>query len=98
MRDFAALNKISLLCWDCWALGDGNYVDLSQDDMALLDRVARLSVAGDACFEELRTLYLSDERLCVPSLVKSYQMDESFEMVDVRQINPAFVEAGEGGE
>jgi len=34
--------------------------------MPFLDRVADLTVAGDAAFGDLRALYTSDERLRVP--------------------------------
>ena len=71
-RDLASLNKVELLPWDGWGLIDREDKDLSADDLALLDRVAVLTVDDNRVFVEMRTLYENDARLCVPSVIKSY--------------------------
>jgi len=61
VRNLAAMNKMGLLYWDAWALGDkGPDDDVSAEEMALLDRVA-----------ELRSIY-EDDRLRVPPVITSY--------------------------
>lgn len=73
VRDFASLNKMELLCWDCWGLGDrGPDSDVSAEEIALLGRVAALTLADIAAFPKLRSTYENDARLRVPSVVKSY--------------------------
>jgi hypothetical protein len=67
LRDVAALNNVEMLPWDFWGLLHREDADLSEDDLCLLDRAARLSVGGDESFAELRALYESDERLRVPA-------------------------------
>lgn len=73
VRDVAALNKVELLPWDCWGLGDvaPNSV-ASAEDATWLDRVAPLTLAGNEAFAELRSIYESDARLRVPPIIKSY--------------------------
>jgi hypothetical protein len=72
VRDLAAMNKMELLCWDCWALGDRGPDDgVSADEMALLDRVAVLTQAGNETFTELRSIY-EDDRWRVPPVITSY--------------------------
>jgi len=66
VRDLLALNKIEILPWDSWGLMGGKDRGLSADDMALLDRVAALTLAGDEAFLELRWLYENDARLRMP--------------------------------
>jgi hypothetical protein len=72
IRDFAALNKMELLPWDSWGLIQGYDQDLSQEGLALLDRVAALCQADDSAFGEIRALYDTDERLRVPPVFDSY--------------------------
>ncbi|MFX1412150.1 MAG: transglutaminase domain-containing protein [Promethearchaeota archaeon] len=73
VRDLGAMNRMELLCWDCWGLGDkGPDDDVSAEELALLDRVAVLTQAGNDAFGELRAIYESDERLRVPPVVTSY--------------------------
>jgi len=72
VRDLAAMNKMELLCWDCWGLGDASPDrPPSAEELALLDRVAVLSQAGNEVFAELRAIY-EDARLRVPPVVTSY--------------------------
>jgi hypothetical protein len=73
VRDLAAMNKMELLCWDCWELGNADPDDgVSAEEMALLDRVAVLTQVGNEAFPELRSVYENDDRLRVPSVVTSY--------------------------
>ena len=72
VRDVAFLNKVEILGWDFWGLAEGDDADLNEDDLALLDRAASLSLAGDDVFHELRSLYLGDVRLRVPVAVRRY--------------------------
>jgi hypothetical protein len=73
VRDLASLNKMELLCWDCWALGDIEEGGIpSAEDAALLDRVAALTLADNEAFAEMRSLYENDDRLRVPPIIRSY--------------------------
>jgi hypothetical protein len=72
LRDFAALNKMELLPWDCWGLILGYDQDISPDGLALLDRVAALCQSGDEAFDEVRALYDTDERVRVPPVFVSF--------------------------
>lgn len=70
IRDFAALNKMELLPWDCWGLILTLDPDIPEEGYRLLDRVARL--CEDGAFDEVRALYDTDERLRVPPVFKSF--------------------------
>ena len=72
VRDLASLNKVELLPWDCWGLIEREDKSLSEDDMALLDRVAALTLAGNEAFPEMRALYAGETRLCVPPVIRSW--------------------------
>ncbi len=85
LRDLASLNKMELLPWDCWGLIEGEDKNLSADDMALLDRVAALTLADNSAFAEMRTLYENDSRLCVPSVIKSY-LGSGVQIVDLASL------------
>jgi hypothetical protein len=74
-RDIAALNKVEMLCWDYWGLFERRDSELSEDELDLLDRAAKLSLAGTKGFGELRTLYKQDMRLRVPPIVKSWYVE-----------------------
>ena len=75
-RDFAALNKVEMQCWDYWGLFERRDSDLSLDDLVLLNRAAELCLAGNQAFAELRALYLKDMRLRVPPIVKSWYVED----------------------
>ena len=85
LRDLASLNKMELLPWDGWGLIERGDKDLSADDMALLDRVAALTLADNSAFAEMRALYENDARLCVPSVIKSYP-GGNVQMVDLASL------------
>ncbi|MBN2471660.1 MAG: transglutaminase domain-containing protein [Anaerolineae bacterium] len=72
VRDIAALNQLPLLPWDSWGAADEPDEALSADDLALLDRAAALSLAGNDSFAEMQALYTGDARLRVPPVINSY--------------------------
>jgi len=72
LRDVAALNKVELLPWDSWGLVFGRHDDLSTDDLAMLDRAAELTHGDVPEFDQMRQLYLNDERLRVPATITTY--------------------------
>ncbi|MBN1310124.1 MAG: transglutaminase domain-containing protein [Anaerolineae bacterium] len=72
LRDFAALNKVELLPWDCWGLLDKPFDDLAEEEMVLLDHIAELAATGDEVFEEIRETYENDDRLRVPPVITSW--------------------------
>ena len=57
VRDFLALNKIEVLPWDH---GWGYLGAEDEASYPLMDRVARLTLAGDGAFEDIRSLFASD--------------------------------------
>lgn len=78
-RDIAALNKIEMLCWDYWGIFERRDINLSDDDIKLLDQAAELSLAGNCALGELRSLYLKDMRIRVPPVVKSWYVEDEKE-------------------
>jgi hypothetical protein len=73
VRDLAAMNKMELLCWDCWGLGNVDPDERpSTEEMQLLDGLAALTQAGNQAFAELRSAYKNDGRLRVPAVITSY--------------------------
>jgi hypothetical protein len=67
LRDFLALNKVEILPWDWWEpLFTVAYGEMSDADLALMDRIAHLTLAGDAAFPEIRAVYESDPRFHPP--------------------------------
>ncbi len=66
VRDLLSLNKIELLPWDGWGLMAGPEDVVSGDDLALLDHLAALTLAGDSAFDAIRALYEADPRLHTP--------------------------------
>jgi len=78
VRDLATMNKMELLCWDCWGLGNADPNESpSTEDMALLDRVAVLTQAENDSFAELRALYEGNQQLRVPPVIISYDGPET---------------------
>ena len=69
IHDLAALNKTEMILWDEWGLiGKGP----SEVDLALLDRVATLTLAAGETFPEVRSIYETTSGLKVTAAVKSY--------------------------
>ena len=69
MRDFAALNNVEMLPWDCWGADPQPNETLSDAQISLFDRLAGLTLDPDKRFAELRDLYASDASLRVPAEV-----------------------------
>jgi hypothetical protein len=69
LRDFAALNNMEMLPWDCWGAMAQPGEDLSPESLALVDRLAELTLDADARFDEIRALYEGDPSLHVPAEV-----------------------------
>lgn len=72
VRDVAALNKVELLPWDCWGLINGDDDALTDDDWALLDRLAELTCGDAPELETVRQLYETEPGLRVGGEIQSY--------------------------
>jgi hypothetical protein len=81
-RDLAALNKVELLPWDGWGLGDKDEKALTLEDLTLLDRAAALTLAGNESFAEMRAFYQAQEGLRVPPVIRSYS-DKGMQLVNL---------------
>ncbi len=66
IRDFLALNKIELLPWDGWGGMEETDEDAATKDVAWMDDLAYLTLAGDEAFAAVRAAYEEDARLRVP--------------------------------
>jgi hypothetical protein len=69
MRDFLAFNKVEILPWDGgWGyITDQCYANIEDgSNFGPMDRLAALTLAGDAAFEEIRDLYEDDPNFHVP--------------------------------
>jgi len=69
VRDLASLNRMEMLPWDVWGMMPEPDDEFSAEAMAMLDRVAALTLIGDDGFPEIRKIYESEESLRVPSVV-----------------------------
>jgi len=63
IRDFLSLNKVEILPWDG---GWGFLKDEKIMEIELMDRIAKLTMAGDEAYPEIRTTYEGDGRLHIP--------------------------------
>lgn len=76
LRDFAALNKVETvpylvrigrkLSWQSWRLVGAKDAELTEEDWALLDRIAALSADPDRNFRAIRAAYDEHASLRVP--------------------------------
>ncbi len=62
VRDFLALNKIELLPWDGWGPMAASEAEALSRNVLLIDRLARLTLAGDELFLALRATYENERR------------------------------------
>jgi hypothetical protein len=69
VRDFAALNNTEMLPWDVWGAMPEPGEPIGQDKLALLDKLASLTMTPDAHFMKLRALYDGETGLKVPPVV-----------------------------
>jgi len=79
VRDLAALAKRELLPWDGWGLM-ARREDGDAAEMALLDRVAELTQAGDERHAEALALQASDQGLRVPRVVVSFNLGSEVDL------------------
>ncbi len=83
MRDFASLSKVETvpllmrswrgLTWDSWRLVGATDDELTDEDLALLDTIAELTVDPDTRFDELREMYESRPELRPPDGILKYE-------------------------
>jgi len=69
IHDLAALNKMELLLWNAWGLMER---EPTEEEIALLDKVALLTQAGNEVFPQVRKIYENETRLKVPAVVTKY--------------------------
>ena len=72
VRDLAALAKRELLPWDGWGLMADRDRQSDPAEVALLDRVAELTRAGDERHTEMLALHESEPGLRVPRVIVSF--------------------------
>lgn len=69
VREVLSLNKVEILPWD-WFIGylteEATRPEKIEETYAMFDRIAALTLAGDECFAELRTLYQNDPNWQIP--------------------------------
>jgi hypothetical protein len=81
IHDVAALNRMELLCWDCWGLADippGG--EATGEEVALLDRLASLSLGDDNAILELRSIYAESPQLRPDGTVNSYSPNGRYQV------------------
>jgi hypothetical protein len=69
LRDFAALNRMEMLPWDVWGAMPKPDDEVDNETLAMIDRIAALTIAGDDALPEIHNIYDRDERLRVPHVV-----------------------------
>jgi len=77
VRDVAALNKMEMLPWDVWGVQPRPHQPLNDEQRAFFDRLAALTRAPDASFDELRRLYERDDQLRVRATVFNAVLNRS---------------------
>lgn len=70
VHDVAALNKREMILWDDWGISQ-DWDSLTEDQMSMLDEVAKAIISPDAPLEEIGRVYDRDE-FRVPGVVTSY--------------------------
>lgn len=69
VHDAAALNKVEMLPWDVWGAMPKPNESIEGDQLGFFDRLAQLTRLPDRSVDDLRELYKSDDRVCVPRTV-----------------------------
>jgi Transglutaminase-like superfamily len=70
--DLAAQNKMEMLNWDCWGLmrrGMGAHTD---EELKLLDQVAKLTQAGHEALPEMQAIFEAEADLKVQGVITCY--------------------------
>ena len=57
ITDLMALNKLELRPWDKSTLGEKDYQYLTNEELALMDRIADYTINVDENFQKMRDLY-----------------------------------------
>jgi hypothetical protein len=68
VRDLAALNRVEMLAWDVWGMMPKPTTKVSSEELALLDRIAELTLAGDVALAQIQEIY-RDGCLRVPKTI-----------------------------
>jgi hypothetical protein len=87
VHEVASLNNMELLPWDVWGAMPRPDQSLTDDELGFFDRLAGLTRAPDASFEELRQLYQGDERLQVPPTVFNALLNRPEEIVTTTKVS-----------
>jgi hypothetical protein len=66
IRDFLALNNLEILPWDMFGHIAKPDSQLSEQEIALLDHIAGLTLQPDESFDEIRQIYQSNPDLQIP--------------------------------
>jgi hypothetical protein len=82
VRDIASYAKRELLPWDSWGLMSGPGAPETDADLALLDRAAALSLAGDGAHAERLALYDENLAFRVPRSIWSAARREAVDVGD----------------
>jgi hypothetical protein len=69
VRDFAALNRMEMLPWDVWGAMPKPEDEVDNETLAVIDRIAALTIASDDALPEIHSIYDRDDRLHVPHVV-----------------------------
>lgn len=69
MRDFASLNRVEMLPWDVWGAMPPIDAPMTDEQVALIDRLSQLTLDADANFAALRNAYTTDSRDFDPGVV-----------------------------
>jgi hypothetical protein len=82
IRDVASLNKVEMLPWDVWGGMPKPNQPVTDEASRFFDRLAGLTRSPDENFEELTSMYPSDDRLRVPRQVFNSMLQRE-EVVEV---------------
>lgn len=66
VRDFLALNRLEILPWDTFGLISKHDSQLTEMDLAMLDKIAGLTLQPDESFEEILSIYANTPDLRMP--------------------------------
>jgi hypothetical protein len=66
VRDFLALNRLEILPWDTFGLISKHDSQLSETDLALLDKIAGLTLQPDEAFDEILAIHANTPDLRMP--------------------------------
>jgi len=77
---------MELLPWDCWGLMEYDFEAHSDDDLALLDQVATLTLSDEISFPKIRSIYKTNKGLRVPPIISSFTgAKKGFQKVDISE-------------